>query len=51
MDSVSVLREKPVQLDRIDRASLEIGTSPVDWARQSRLLPKDGNRVQSSKRF
>jgi hypothetical protein len=28
-----------------------IGTSSIDWAQLSRLLPEDGNRIQSLKRF
>jgi hypothetical protein len=29
---------------------LEIGTGSIDWAQLSRLLPEDGDRVQSTKR-
>jgi hypothetical protein len=27
----------------------EIGTTPIDWAQLGRLLPEDGDRIQSSK--
>jgi hypothetical protein len=29
----------------------EIGTSSIDWAQLSRLLPEDGDKTQSPKRF
>jgi hypothetical protein len=29
---------------------LQIGASSADWTQQSRFLPEDGDRVQSSKR-
>jgi hypothetical protein len=37
-----------VFFDIIDRP--EIGTSSIDWAKLSRILPEDGDRIQSPKR-
>jgi hypothetical protein len=33
------------------RRQWEIGTSSIDWAQLSRLLPEDGDRIQSPKRL
>jgi hypothetical protein len=37
-------------LDIIHRLGPEIVTSSIDWAKLSRVLPEDGDRIQSPKR-
>jgi hypothetical protein len=42
------LHVKPTQLGTMD---LKIDISSIDWAQLSRVLPEDGDRIQSPKRF
>jgi hypothetical protein len=41
--TVAIFRFKPTQLS----LDLETGTRSIDWAQLSRLLPEDGDRIQS----